>query len=107
MHRLAVRSLFIVPAVALAIFAGACEKDDRLIAQQQIEENQAACPKGCVDPPPGCEIKGNISEAGNKFYHAPGVSKNYDGIVIQTDKGERWFCTEAEAIDNGWIKVPQ
>lgn len=107
MRRYIVRSLLIAPALALAIIAAACEKDDRLVAQQQIEENRAACPKGCVDPPPGCEIKGNISQAGNKFYHVRGVSKNYDGIVIQTEKGERWFCNEAEAIDNGWMKSLQ
>ncbi len=107
MRRRAARSLLIAPALALAILAAACEKDDRLIAQQQIEDSRTACEDGCVDPPPGCGIKGNISERGNKFYHVPGVSKNYDGIVIQPEKGERWFCTEAEALDNGWMKSLQ
>ena len=26
----------------------------------------------------------------------------YDATVIDTAKGERWFCTEAEAVAAGW-----
>ncbi len=54
---------------------------------------------------PGCVIKGNISVAtGKKLYHLPGM-RNYEATIIDPTKGERWFCSEAEAIANGWIKA--
>ena len=54
---------------------------------------------------PGCSIKGNISVAtGRKLYHLPGM-RNYAATIIDLAKGERWFCTEAEAKSNGWIKA--
>ncbi|MBW4664542.1 MAG: hypothetical protein KME01_10135 [Chroococcus sp. CMT-3BRIN-NPC107] len=54
---------------------------------------------------PGCVIKGNISVAtGKKLYHLPGM-RNYEATIIDLTKGKRWFCTEAEAQDNGWIKA--
>ena len=56
---------------------------------------------------PGCNIKGNISiETGNKVYHVPGA-EDYDSTVIDSTHGERWFCTESEAIANGWRKAPR
>ncbi len=87
--------------LALASFGAACGKSNDLVAQEQINQSRNACPKGCEVPPPGCEIKGNISAAGNKIYHRPGGA-DYDGIKIQTEKGERWFCNEDEAIRNGF-----
>lgn len=50
--------------------------------------------------PEGCPIKGNISRNG-RIYHAP-WSPWYDRTRISTSKGERWFCSEAEAIAAGW-----
>jgi hypothetical protein len=47
-----------------------------------------------------CRIKGNISQNG-RIYHVPG-SASYDQTQIDTSKGERWFCTEAEARAAGW-----
>ncbi len=62
------------------------------------------CPQGCITPPPGCVIKGNISsDTGEKIYHVPG-QRYYDQTTIDPDKGERWFCTEEEAVANGWRK---
>ncbi len=47
-------------------------------------------------------IKGNISySTGEKIYHVPGGAF-YDETVIDEAKGERWFCTEAEAVAAGW-----
>lgn len=46
-------------------------------------------------------IKGNISSSGEKIYHVPGGAF-YDKTVIDEAKGERWFCTEAEAVAAGW-----
>jgi hypothetical protein len=48
-----------------------------------------------------CVIKGNISQSGERIYHVPG-GKFYDRTVISVTKGERWFCSEAEAQAAGW-----
>jgi micrococcal nuclease len=49
-------------------------------------------------------IKGNISQStGEKIYHVPG-GEFYDVTIIDESAGERWFCTEAEALDAGWRK---
>ena len=47
-----------------------------------------------------CRIKGNISSRG-RIFHVPG-QENYDRTRINTAKGERWFCTAAEARAAGW-----
>lgn len=47
-----------------------------------------------------CDIKGNISRNG-KIYHVPG-GRYYSGTRIDESKGERWFCSEAEARAAGW-----
>ena len=49
----------------------------------------------------GCRIKGNISSRGERIYHLPG-QRFYDRTRISTAKGERWFCTPSEALENGW-----
>ena len=52
-----------------------------------------------------CNIKGNISySTGEKIYHVPG-QENYNDTVIDTSKGESWFCTESEAVQAGWRKA--
>ncbi len=56
---------------------------------------------------PGCNIKGNIAmNTGKKLYHLPGM-EDYESTVIDIAKGERWFCTELDAIKNGWQKAPR
>lgn len=52
-------------------------------------------------PATGCTIKGNISSKGEKIYHMPG-GRSYDATVITLSKGERWFCSAAEAESAGW-----
>jgi endonuclease YncB( thermonuclease family) len=50
-----------------------------------------------------CAIKGNISARG-RFYHMPG-DEFYAKTGINLAKGERWFCTEAEAQAAGWRRA--
>lgn len=50
--------------------------------------------------PDGCAIKGNITRNG-QLYHMP-WSPWYSKTRIEPARGERWFCTEAEAIAAGW-----
>ena len=89
--------------VAFVSLTVACEKNNDIVAREQIQQANDACPKGCEVPPPGCTIKGNISTGGNKIYHLE-TQQSFRGIRIQVAKGERWFCTEAEAINNGFRK---
>ncbi len=57
-----------------------------------------------AETPNGCNIKGNISKDGERIYHVPGQG-NYEQTRISVDKGERWFCSEDEAIAAGWRKA--
>jgi hypothetical protein len=71
------------------------------------EENTGnnGCSNGCTTHKSGCDIKGNISfNSGDKIYHVPGQNF-YNETEINPNKGERWFCTEAEARANGWRKA--
>jgi len=60
----------------------------------------AAAIPAAQSAPQGCAIKGNVSRAG-LVYHMP-WSPWYDKVSMDTDKGKRWFCTEAEAQAAGW-----
>lgn len=50
--------------------------------------------------PQGCPIKGQISRK-DRVYLVPWQS-GYTRVRIRQDKGERWFCTEAEAQAAGF-----
>lgn len=60
------------------------------------------CPAEPAPLPTECAIKGNVSRSG-RIYHMPG-SRDYDKVVINRDKGERYFCSEKEARACGWRK---
>jgi len=51
-----------------------------------------------------CTIKGNVSSSGERIFHVPDA-QHYEETRISEQKGERWFCTEAEAIAAGWRKA--
>jgi len=55
-------------------------------------------------PNTNCTIKGNISSSGEKIYHLEGCA-SYNVTKIDEARGERWFCTEEEAITAGWRKA--
>lgn len=61
------------------------------------EKTRADKPGAVTD---ACLIKGNITRGGN-IYHMP-WDRWYDKTRIETSKGERWFCTIAEAEAAGW-----
>ena len=50
--------------------------------------------------PQGCAIKGNVSANGH-IYHMP-WSPWYGKVRIDESRGERWFCSESEALAAGW-----
>lgn len=72
--------------------SGGAERPARR-ADRELEAGAASCT--------GTGIKGNINADGERIYHVPG-SSGYAATVIDESKGERWFCTEQDAIDSGW-----
>lgn len=52
-----------------------------------------------------CDIKGNVSYSGDRrLYHMPG-DRDYESTRISPGRGERWFCSEAEARAAGWRRA--
>lgn len=76
---------------------GICGNTNASSATEQQEKITSTTTTGCL-------IKGNINSEGEKIYHMPG-QKYYNDTIITESKGERWFCTEQEAIDAGWRKA--
>jgi endonuclease YncB( thermonuclease family) len=60
--------------------------------------------KGRIPPDRNCPIKGNISSSGTRIFHVVG-QRFYEQTGINERKGERWFCSEREAIQAGWRKA--
>ena len=52
-----------------------------------------------------CVIKGNLRIPGNgtKIYHFPGCGQ-YNQTIVELYKGDKWFCTEAQAKKEGFTK---
>jgi endonuclease YncB( thermonuclease family) len=50
--------------------------------------------------PEGCPIKGSLTAEG-RVYVLP-WSREYERVRMRGGKGERWFCSEAEAEAAGW-----
>lgn len=52
-----------------------------------------------------CFIKGNVRrDKGTKTYHFP-ECYNYEKIVVNEKEGDKWFCTEKEAVAAGFRKA--
>lgn len=78
------------------------EFDDAEYSDYDYSNSSYSCPYGCTYHKNGCDIKGNISfNSGEKIYHLP-WQEYYSETIINPDYGERWFCTEDEARQNGW-----
>ena len=50
--------------------------------------------------PEGCPIKGNINSKG-RIYYVP-WSPGYSKVRIRVRRGEKWFCSEEQAVKAGW-----
>lgn len=51
-----------------------------------------------------CLIKGNITTNSEPTYHFPGCN-SYESTIIQLHHGDKWFCTEEEAREAGFVKA--
>lgn len=57
-------------------------------------------------PSATCVIKGNIDKGTwDRLYHLPNC-RHYNQIVLDTDMGERYFCSEKEAQEAGFRLAP-
>lgn len=65
------------------------------------------CPNGCLEPSEGCVIKGVVTGMGDKYYYLPDMESYDDAPPLIVKYGGRWFCTEEEAIKNGFQKPPE
>jgi endonuclease YncB( thermonuclease family) len=52
-----------------------------------------------------CRIKGTVAAGGRRVYLVPD-SPAYGAPTIDQGRGERWFCTEVEAMNAGW-RLPE
>lgn len=53
---------------------------------------------------PKCDIKGNINMSGEKIFHTSDC-QDYNKTIINPSRGEKWFCSEKEAVEAGWRKA--
>jgi len=56
-----------------------------------------------TEPTGDCLIKGNVRDS-QKTYHLPGCD-NYAQTIIDEAFGDRWFCTEGEAVAAGFVRA--
>jgi len=52
----------------------------------------------------GCVIKGNVSRMDVRYYHLPEF-RHYGQTVVNFESGDRWFCSEEEAVRAGFTKA--
>lgn len=89
-------------AAGRGIWAGefVAPADWRRGARLPVEAPAAAGPDGL------CTIKGHVTAAGERLYHLPGGAF-YPHVPVDPARGERWFCSEAEAQAAGWRRSPR
>jgi endonuclease YncB( thermonuclease family) len=65
------------------------------------------CTQAVNPDKPECVIKGNYDASETKrskrIYHFPGCGR-YDDIGVELYRGDRWFCSEKEAEEAGFVK---
>ena len=79
------------------LWAGTFEQPSRWRADERgavVAGPQPAAPRGCL-------LKGNINAKGLRIVHAPG-QRDYAATRIDVSRGERWFCSLADAQAAGW-----
>ena len=77
------------------VWSGAGQRPAEYRAKRWEEAKRAA--------PEGCPIKGRVA-SGGRIYLLP-WSPSYNNVRIVGSRGERWFCSEAEAQAAGWKPV--
>jgi endonuclease YncB( thermonuclease family) len=76
---------------------------DFVVPSRWRRGDRLASERVAAGQPTGCDIKGNISSNG-RIYHVSG-QEHYGRTKINVSKGERWFCSEQEAVAAGWRRA--
>jgi len=87
-------------AARRGIWAGEFTAPESYRGEQRDAAREPSTPRQ-QPPRDGCSIKGNVNGNGERIYHTA-ASASYGETEIDDRKGERWFCTEAEARAAGW-----
>ena len=74
-------------------------------AQKPSEYRSATWDRAKRRAPEGCPIKGRILRKQDKVYVVPWAA-NYRRVRVRRNRGERWFCSENDAITAGWRPDP-
>ena len=73
-------------------------------AEQEAKKIQKGIWSSLCSQQGECAIKGNVRKDNKtKVYHLPDCY-NYEKIVIDESQGDRWFCSEEEAVEAGFTK---
>lgn len=73
------------------------------LLEVKLSDHPEMLPQGAAESN-ACPIKGNITSRGERIYHTPG-QRYYRATKIDQRDGERWFCTEEEALAAGFRKA--
>jgi hypothetical protein len=84
------------PPAAIASASAEVEEPTYPIDGSPAEESHPA-----VAQAQKCAIKGNLSRSGERIFHVPD-GQFYSRTKIDEGAGERWFCSEQEAVAAGW-----
>ncbi len=76
----------------IGLWRGEAERPSEFRAKMWEQARKAA--------PEGCPIKGQVA-GDNRTYVLPWFA-DYGSVRVRTSRGERWFCSEAEARAAGW-----
>jgi endonuclease YncB( thermonuclease family) len=81
----------------LGLWAGPATRPSEYRAQKWEEAKREA--------PDGCPIKGSVR--GSRRYYIVPWARGYDRVRVSLSRGERWFCSEAEAQEAGFRPFEQ
>jgi len=73
-------------------------------AEQEAKKIQKGIWSSLCSGQEECVIKGNVrKDKKTRIYHLPDCY-NYEKIVVDENQGDKWFCSEKEAIEAGFTK---
>jgi endonuclease YncB( thermonuclease family) len=88
----------------LGMWGGSFEKPWEHRRAARLRARTAQLPAETAAGAGGCRIKGNINGQGERIYHVPG-QRHYAATQISESRGERYFCSEAQARAAGWRRA--
>lgn len=77
--------------------------DDSVALDAPTPTPDPRCRDGCMTPPPGCVVKGDVEPGGAQFFYLPN-DEGYATVRVDAARGDRWFCALNDAQSAGWIR---